>query len=138
VRQIEAWIMADAERFAVFFRVRPAAMPVNPDLLPNAKQALLALIRHSRNATIRLDMLPREGSGAREGPAYSSRLIEFVKSSWRPKVAAGRSPSLRRCLDALRAVPHPMPEPKAHHLPNSVLPQSARPSRKASLRAASS
>jgi hypothetical protein len=104
VPQIESWIMADRERFASRFSIRPESLPASPDTLASAKRALLSLVRVSRNKVVRSDMLPREDSGAREGPAYSSRLIEFVKGDWRPKVAARSSPSLASCLQALRVV----------------------------------
>ncbi|MBI4564946.1 MAG: AAA family ATPase [Planctomycetes bacterium] len=36
------------------------------------------------------------------GPAYSSRLIEYVERHWRPRVAANRSDSLRRAIECLQ------------------------------------
>jgi hypothetical protein len=53
---------------------------------------------------IREDMLPRRGSGRPIGPAYTSRMIEFVENNWRPEVAARSSDSLRRCLVRLREI----------------------------------
>lgn len=104
VRQMEAWLLADHQRFASFFSVRQSAVPHDPDDLPDAKAALLAAIARSRRREIREDMLPRAGSGRRVGPAYTSRIIEFatdVEYGWRPEVAAGRSPSLAKCLTRL-------------------------------------
>lgn len=104
VRQIEAWLLADAERFASFFALRRAVIPDIPDQLPDAKAALLAVIASSRRSAIRRDMMPRPGSGRRVGPAYTSRLIEFAGNAdegWRPDVAANRSPSLASCLARL-------------------------------------
>jgi hypothetical protein len=46
-------------------------------------------------------MIPREGSGRAVGPAYTSRLIEYVETAWRPREAAQRSESLRRALVCL-------------------------------------
>lgn len=105
VRQVEGWLMADGERFAQFFSVRRAALSNAPDGLLDAKTELLRVIGTSRKKAIRSDMLPRAGSGRRVGPAYVSRLIEFASdgsSGWRPEVAAGRSPSLARCLVRLK------------------------------------
>jgi len=104
VRQIEAWLLADDERFASFFALRRNAIPDVPDQLPDAKAALLTVVASSRRTAIRQDMMPRPGSGRRVGPAYTSRLIEFASNldeGWRPDVAANRSPSLTSCLTRL-------------------------------------
>jgi len=63
--------------------------------------------RRSRSRVIVQDMVPRRGSGSRVGPGYKGRLIEFVTAThhrWRPDVAAQRSDSLRRCLNALETL----------------------------------
>ena len=104
VRAIESWVMADAERLAAFLAIRASWIPNNPDTVTDPKTTLVALARRSRRPAIRQDMVPREGSGAREGPAYTSRLIEFVVGSnapWRVDVATEHSDSLRRCITAL-------------------------------------
>lgn len=103
VRQIEAWLLADADRFSEFFGVRRDAVPGQPDNLEDAKEALLALVATSTRRAIREDMLPRTRSGRRVGPAYTSRLIEFAtrQTGWRPAVAAMSSPSLLSCIARL-------------------------------------
>ncbi len=104
VRQIEAWLLADAERFASFFAVRRGAIPANPDGLEDAKQVVLDLVTSSRRSAIRQDMAPRTGSGRRVGPAYTSRLIEFVTNpseGWRVDVAMLNSRSLQKCIARL-------------------------------------
>jgi hypothetical protein len=104
VREIEAWLLADRERFTSFFSVPAAAVPDQPDKLPDPKVTLLAAVTRSRRKAIRVDMLPRPGSGRRVGAAYTSRLIEFASDrdqGWRPDVAANRSPSLSSCLRRL-------------------------------------
>lgn len=101
VRQIEAWLLADVDRFAGFFAVKRSAIPDHPDELPDARAALLAVVSRSRRSAIRQDMVPRPGSGRRVGAAYTSRLIEFASNAdegWRPDAAAERSPSLASCL----------------------------------------
>jgi hypothetical protein len=55
----------------------------------------------------REDIVPRQGSGSRVGPGYAGRLIEFVMTAehrWRPGIAAQRSDSLWRCIEALQAL----------------------------------
>ena len=101
VRQVEAWLLADTERFARFFSVKKNSVPTAPDMLPDARATVLALASTSRRMAIRQDMTPRPGSGRRVGPAYTSRLIDFASNpsaGWRLEVAATRSPSLARCL----------------------------------------
>jgi hypothetical protein len=102
VRQVEAWLMADADTLATFLSVRRHTIPANPEALPNAKAEMVNLARHSRRSAIRQDMVPRPGSGRPVGPAYGSRLIEYAERHWRPEVAAQRADSLRRAIDCLR------------------------------------
>lgn len=104
VREIEAWLLADRDRFTSFFSVPASAVPDQPDRLPDPKATLLATVARSRRNAIRVDMLPRPGSGRQVGAAYTSRLIEFASDGnqgWRPNVAAHRSPSLSSCLARL-------------------------------------
>ena len=105
VREIEAWLLADRERFASFFRVSLPDIPAAPELLDDPKNAVIELSRRSRSRDIRLDMVPRPGSGRKIGPAYVSRFIEFVSDpqrGWRPERAAQASESLRRCSARLQ------------------------------------
>jgi len=104
VRQIEAWLLADRERFAGFFGVTRTAVPLDPDTLVDAKATVLALVSKSRRSAIRQDMTPRPDSGRRVGPAYTSRLIDFatdLQGGWRLEVAAQGSPSLAKCVTRL-------------------------------------
>jgi hypothetical protein len=105
VREIEAWIMADRERLAQFLDVNPAWISSDPDGEPDPKARLVGLARRSKSRDISRDFVPRPGSRRIEGPAYSSRLIQFVsdrRAGWRPSVAARSSESLARCLRCLR------------------------------------
>lgn len=102
VRQVEAWLMADAETLAAHLSVARSRIPAAPEALDNSKIAMVNLARRSRRSDIRTDMVPREGSGRSVGPAYSSRLIEYVERDWRPRTAANRSESLKRAMACLR------------------------------------
>lgn len=105
VREVESWLLADRERFASFFGVRVSDIPLSPESIDNPKEKVVELAKKSRSREIRQDMVPRFGSGRMIGPAYVSRLIEFVSVSekgWRPDRAAQSSDSLRRCLTRLR------------------------------------
>ena len=93
--------MADRRGFAEFMSVSETRVPRSPEDLDDPKQFVVDLARRSRRRDIRYDMVPREGSGAAEGPAYASRLIEFIDRGWRPRIAAESSDSLARCLGRL-------------------------------------
>lgn len=102
VREVEAWLLADAERLAGFLSVARSKLPPDPERLADPKTTMVNLARSSRRHAVQEDMVPRKGSGRQVGPAYSSRLIEFVSSSWQPDVAARRSDSLRRAIECLK------------------------------------
>lgn len=101
VREVEAWLMADRENLARFLGTSIARIPRDPEGLDDAKREMINLAGHSKRREIREDMVPRPGSRRSVGPAYPSRLIEFVTSHWRPEVAQQNSDSLRRCLRRL-------------------------------------
>lgn len=101
VRAIEAWLLADKERMAAFLGLSRGKIPDDPEALGDPKRALIDLARQSRKSAIRSDMVPRDGSGRPVGPAYTSRLIEFATSPWRPDIACQRSESLRRAVACL-------------------------------------
>ena len=100
VREIESWLLADPG-FARFLGVRPQAIPADPDAVDDPKRLVVNLARRSRRPTITRDLVPRPGAGRVVGPAYASRLIEFVTRRWQPRRAAERSASLARCLTAI-------------------------------------
>jgi hypothetical protein len=82
VRQTEAWFIADAQGFASFCGVSAALIPTTPETLGDSKSALLAIVRRSRRAALRADMLPLPASGRRTGPAYGLRIREFIQNYW--------------------------------------------------------
>lgn len=105
VREIEAWLLADHERIAEFLDVGRGLLPRDPEREADPKRVVVNLARRSRSRDISRDLVPRVGSGRSEGPAYASRLIEFVsdqRHGWRPTVAARSSDSLARCLRSVR------------------------------------
>ena len=105
VRKMEAWLLADRERIAHFLSVAVSRVPLNPEAVHDPKRVMVELAAHSRRREIREDMVPRPASGRMVGPAYTSRLIEFVMDTaggWQPEVAARTSDSLDRCLRRLR------------------------------------
>lgn len=101
VRAVESWLLADHEALAGFLRIAATRVPREPERLMDPKRVLVDLARKSRLRAIREDMVPRAGSGRPVGPAYVSRAIEYVRSAWRPDVAAHRADSLRRAIACL-------------------------------------
>ena len=98
VRAVEAWLLSDRESIAKFLSVSVSLIPIDPESETNPKKVMVNLAARSKRRSIREDMVPRPESGRSVGPAYTSRLIEFIQSSlWRPTIAAERSQSLRRC-----------------------------------------
>jgi hypothetical protein len=104
VREVESWLLADREQMAKFLGVASKHVPQNPDSLNDPKQVIVNLSRRSRQREIQEDMVPRAGSGRAEGPAYASRLIEFVHQFWRPSIAEKHSESLLRCQRAIKQI----------------------------------
>ena len=102
VRSVEAWLMADAEPLAAFIGVARQRVPRAPETLAHPKQSMINLARLSRRRDIRQDFVPRPASRRTEGPAYTSRLIEYATDHWRPDVAAARADSLRRAIECLQ------------------------------------
>ena len=101
VREVEAWLIADVGPIAGFLSVEPTKITGTPEELPDPKLEIVNLARQSHRRAIREDMVPRSGSGRDVGPAFASRLIEYVQSAWRPEVAAKHSGSLKRALRRL-------------------------------------
>ncbi len=110
VRKIESWLLADAESLASFLGVSSKKIPKNPEILDDPKREMVNLARHSRRSAIRSDMVPREGSGRSVGPAYASRLIEYVQGSWRPAVAGRHAESLNRAIACLQRLIKQVPQ----------------------------
>jgi hypothetical protein len=101
VRAIEAWLLADRAEIALFLGVPEQRIPARPEEEPDPKAAVICIARRSRSRTIREDIVPRPDSAARQGPGYTTRLIEFTMRRWDPRRAARRAPSLERTLSSL-------------------------------------
>ncbi len=102
VRTVESWLLADRVHLAAFLRIRQSQIPKDPENLNDPKRTLIDLARVSRRRDIREGLVPREGSSV--GPAYTSRMGEFVREHWDPQAARSRSPSLDRAIRCLEAL----------------------------------
>ena len=98
VREVEAWLLADANNLAGFLRVAETYIPKNPDTLPDPKAVLIELARRSRLKYVRDSLLPRSGSTAKQGPGYNECLGAFVRESWDARAASAQSVSLAKAL----------------------------------------
>lgn len=98
VREIESWLLADAEGCSRFLGLAESRIPVNPEAIADPKSALIGLAQISRRSDLRKDIVPRAGSGRSVGPAYTARLSEFAANHWDPVRAAVRSASLRSLI----------------------------------------
>lgn len=98
VRAIEAWLLADTDGFAIFAAINSRQMPREPERLPDPKQALLNLVRRSRNRQLKNALLPEPGAVAKVGLEYNTVLGEFVRTHWNPEQAACMAPSLQRAI----------------------------------------
>lgn len=101
VRAVEAWLMADSASLARYLGISQSQVPAAPENLEDPKREMVNLARRSRRRAIQSDMVPRDGSGRAIGPAYTSRMMEYVEKYWNPERAAHQSDSLRRALACL-------------------------------------
>lgn len=101
VREVEAWLLGDAEQFASFAGIPPNKIPTAPETLTDPKQVLINLVRRSRNRRLAAEIVPSQGSRVSIGPLYNERLCGFVRGQWRALVAAQRCESLARAINSL-------------------------------------
>jgi hypothetical protein len=99
VREAEAWLLADRQRFADFLHVSKDIVTRDPETLPDPKSALMQIVKRSKKRNVREDILP-EGD-ARIGPNYNVRLSDFVVNHWDIATARQNAPSLERAMRAL-------------------------------------
>lgn len=104
VREVESWLLADAEHLAKYLGIAINKFPHDPDLENNPKVTLIQLARLTRNKRLREDIIPPANSTNAIGPGYPTRIAEFVRHvqfPWRPDIAVQHSDSLHRCISAL-------------------------------------
>lgn len=101
VRETEAWLLADQAAFAAFVGVPNTKVPMAPEELRDPEQALINIVRHSRNRRLAAELVPPAGSPVTIGPLYNERLVQFVRDAWNPAVARTCAPSLDRMLRRL-------------------------------------
>lgn len=104
VREAESWLLADRAGIAAFLSASRDLVPRDPDGIDDPKAALTNVARRSRARTIREGVPPRTGSGRPIGPLYVAELSRFIRERWDIDAAEASSPSLTRCVSALRTL----------------------------------
>ena len=98
----EAWLMADRDAFADYFRIKMSRIPTDPEGVDHAKREVLRLCAESRSREIRADMVRPTGE---TGPLYVKRINEFAADSWNVDDASAVSDSLARAIRQIQALP---------------------------------
>jgi len=104
VGKIESWVLADRDGIASRLKVPVQRIPLDVDSLPDPKATLISVAAQSRSRSIKEDFLPKPGVRASQGPFYAAELSAFVATAWDVDRAAEQSPSLKRCINRLRAM----------------------------------
>jgi len=102
IREVEAWLLADAKNMADFLTLNPSDIPTPVESVAQAKEEVVRLARLSPNAEIQNTLVTRPGSTATTGRLFSRSLIGYVRDLWDIDAAAANADSLARALRALR------------------------------------
>jgi hypothetical protein len=103
VREVEAWLVADAANMADFLGVAPNHIPANAETVANPKEEIVRLAGLSTDAEIQQSLVPRPGSTAKTGRLFNRSLVGYVRDLWDIDAAAANADSLARALRALRS-----------------------------------
>lgn len=101
VREVEAWLLGDAEGFSKFSRTPITRIPNNPELEKDPKRTIINLVNRYSKRSLREDIVPL--GTASIGKNYNRRLIEFVVDYWNIQSAISSCDSLRRFYARLSA-----------------------------------
>ena len=80
VKEVEAWLMADAANLAECLHAPVGTVPNAVEAVGDPKIAILGLAVASTSAEIQQDMLPAPGSTAEVGPCFERVLLNFARS----------------------------------------------------------
>jgi hypothetical protein len=98
VKEVEAWLLADAAGIAAFFGITATKIPGNVEGIPDPKRELFSLARTSRKRVILDDIVPDTRTAAKQGRNYNGRMKEFVYYQWDISEAMTRAESLRKTV----------------------------------------
>lgn len=106
IPQIESWLIADRRGLSKFLGISVDLITTYPDQLPNAKTEMVNLAYKSTKRLIRNDMVLETKNSIEPGLGYSLRLSEFASKHWNVHEASLNSPSLAKCINALKKLAH--------------------------------
>jgi len=101
VREVEAWLLAHREAFALFLGISEKLIPQEIEAVADPKQLLINLTAKSKNRKIREAIVPPAEKTVTMGPDYNEKLKEFINNYWQAERAAQYSPSLQRTINAI-------------------------------------
>jgi hypothetical protein len=110
VDEAEAWLMADREGFAKYFKIKLADMPSAHQTKQGGRKALTEmnfacksswyltheLIQKSRSSELKQQLIPKPG--AAKGPEYNDAMRPFIENAWNIDNACQNSDSLTRMV----------------------------------------
>jgi len=104
VREVEAWLLADDDNFSKytgldFDFIEKETRDV--EKITDPKEKLLSLVKRSKKRELITDIVREESSQLKQGPAYNTRLQEYLDHHWDINKARLKSDSLDRALKAL-------------------------------------
>jgi hypothetical protein len=103
--EVESWLLADKHNLATFLNISPNVIPIVRDDVRNTKELLVQLARRSRSREIIQDLVPPVGFTSTVGPAYNSRVSEFIQTRWDVRAAASAvNESLARACRRVAAI----------------------------------
>ena len=81
VREVEAWLLADRERFARFLGVAESKIPLLPDEVRDPKLLVVNLARQSRKRAVREDLVPVSGGTSQVRKNYVGHPVSSFRKS---------------------------------------------------------
>jgi hypothetical protein len=114
VDEAEAWLMADREGFANYFKIKLDNIPSSHQTRQGGRKALTemnfeykssfylthTLIEKSRNSAFVQQLRPKKG--ATKGPEYNSCMLPFIENTWDINNARQNTDSLNRMVVRLQ------------------------------------
>ncbi len=110
VDEVEAWLMADRDGFASYFKIKVEDMPSAHQTKQGGRKALTEmnfpykssmyltheLIKKSKDSEYLQQLTPKKN--AAKGPEYNSCIVPFVENAWNIENARRNSDSLNRMV----------------------------------------
>ncbi|MDR0737697.1 MAG: DUF4276 family protein [Prevotellaceae bacterium] len=114
VDEAEAWLMADREGFAEYFKIKIEDMPPAHQTKQGGRKALTEmkfdykpslfltheLVKKIKHAELKQQLTPKKG--ATKGPEYNSCLLPFIQYKWDITNARRNANSLDRMIGRMR------------------------------------